>query len=923
MTNSCKIWRMLLLLPGLLSLCFAAAAETPGDCFDHLSSDDGLSSSYVRSLYRDSEGFVWIGTITGLDRFDGVEIRNFALSQPDGSKAKTSIADICGYEKDVLILSPNTLYEYDRTADSLFARYHTDNARTNTTVLVRAGDKRILIGTTRGLVVLDDRFACVQTLLPREHIVDMAAYGDDCIVLTPHNIYQLRTNEKEAGIQSLLPEEAGLTFSCAACVGNTIFAGTKFKGVYALTPETGEFNRIRQVRSDIITSLFTKSGQLYIGSDGMGMTRYTPATQKAIVYGNDPERKTSLASNAVYSLFVDDFEICWVGSYSHGLSYTSQNIHSFRLYQPLEGCSIRSFRITGPASVLAGTRNGLIYSVQGKNHSFRRDNFPPIRSNVILSLSHFGDGRYIIGTFGGGFYLFSTSDGSVDEYPLDQQAHDLLSKESVYGSVCRDGRIYLITLNGMFLLENSRIVKHCTEQNSPLPSSQLFSCLEDEQGIWIGTSQGLTRYEFDKEEFQEIRFSGMENDFRINYIYRDSRNDMWLCTNKYGLLKYRPDDDAPEKTGLTAGISPDQVSGIIESGDKQHYWISTSKGIYRYNSVTGGAKLFGKEQGLPNSSFCPGACQKVDDTYFFGSEEGLIYFTDAASSLPPVPRIVITDFLIQNERIGTSDPRMKQSGGEIPTIVIREGDEVQLRVVMPNFKDTRSKTFAYKLVPGMEDWSYTYDNTVTFKNSSKGDYSVIFRCSDDEITWSGSQQLLYIKVRRPFTRTFGFAATVTLAALGLFCTVWRKRKRLLDSIFKHSRDLRKRFQAPVREEAWMQEAINKIKQYMESEAPFANPDFSIKDLSDNVGFSIHQISHVLNSVMGTNFATFVNTYRIEAVKHILNSEVINRLTLFAIAEKCGFNSKTSFYRVFKNITGLTPLEYRKQSVGSVSSRDSD
>ena len=68
----------------------------------------------------------------------------------------------------------------------------------------------------------------------------------------------------------------------------------------------------------------------------------------------------------------------------------------------------------------------------------------------------------------------------------------------------------------------------------------------------------------------------------------------------------------------------------------------------------------------------------------------------------------------------------------------------------------------------------------------------------------------------------------------------------------------------------------------------------------------------LNNHMNVNFSNFINVYRVNEIKKRLNQENLSKYTLKALSEQCGFSSKATFYRVFKNVTGMTPLEYCKK-----------
>lgn len=103
--------------------------------------------------------------------------------------------------------------------------------------------------------------------------------------------------------------------------------------------------------------------------------------------------------------------------------------------------------------------------------------------------------------------------------------------------------------------------------------------------------------------------------------------------------------------------------------------------------------------------------------------------------------------------------------------------------------------------------------------------------------------------------------------------------------------------------------IKTLQSFMEKEKPFLENKLTIKQLSDRLALQPYQLSILLNDVLNKNFFDFVNEYRVEEVKKQMKDN--KTYTLLGIAYDCGFNSKSSFNRIFKNVTGYTPSEFQK------------
>lgn len=109
------------------------------------------------------------------------------------------------------------------------------------------------------------------------------------------------------------------------------------------------------------------------------------------------------------------------------------------------------------------------------------------------------------------------------------------------------------------------------------------------------------------------------------------------------------------------------------------------------------------------------------------------------------------------------------------------------------------------------------------------------------------------------------------------------------------------------------EYLNRLLQYMQEEKPYLNGKLSLNEVASHLKISINHLSQVINGHLGISFFDFVNKYRVDEMKSKLSDPQNKQFTLMAIAYDCGFNSKSSFNKIFKNTTGCTPSEYIKNN----------
>lgn len=113
------------------------------------------------------------------------------------------------------------------------------------------------------------------------------------------------------------------------------------------------------------------------------------------------------------------------------------------------------------------------------------------------------------------------------------------------------------------------------------------------------------------------------------------------------------------------------------------------------------------------------------------------------------------------------------------------------------------------------------------------------------------------------------------------------------------------------------EILAKLKLLMEDEKPYLTNDLKLTNLAEALSISANHLSQILNEELDKNFYDFINGYRIELAKKIPIDKKKKHLTILAIAYEAGFNSKSTFNRVFKEITSTTPTKFRETSISEL------
>jgi AraC-like DNA-binding protein len=151
---------------------------------------------------------------------------------------------------------------------------------------------------------------------------------------------------------------------------------------------------------------------------------------------------------------------------------------------------------------------------------------------------------------------------------------------------------------------------------------------------------------------------------------------------------------------------------------------------------------------------------------------------------------------------------------------------------------------------------------------------------------------------------------ITLAAIIIYL-LWQKQRRQNRALFQLNQNLTEKWKISNLQ-AYQKHShlFQDVHETMEREQLYANPDLTIEMLAKAIGSNQRYVSECINTHHGSNFFQFVNTYRIEHAKHLLLHQP--ELTMDAIAESSGFSSRSTFYRAFKKMTGMSPGSYAEQ-----------
>ena len=890
-----------------------------------LTTSDGLSDMLVNVIYKDSIGFVWFGTETALDRFDGNNIKTFRF--PDDSNGLRRVNAIIETQQGHMYVGNHQgLFSMSATSQQL-ERVCANTITFPVNALAHDGKGVLWIGTRQGLFRHDTRRNSVRPVLLGADILsqdnevsglwvdsnDTGVWASSPFTL---HYYDSSTN-KVTDFRSPVP---GPVIRMTA-IGDTLYLGTRGSGVIPFVKSRHEFLAPIELGNNIITSICPdRDGSLIIVTDGEGIFKYDVNRHKVINHRSVANSR--MRSNSVYTIFADQNGLYWVGYYQNGVDYTPWKYELFETYTcpgtiDTNHHEIRSLLIDNDVKLI-GTRDGLFYinESSGRTAVFRK---PQLDSNLIFCITKW-NGLYYIGTYGGGAYTLNPNDLSIRKLSIPSDGI-IFDGQIVFNiTVGPDNSLWIGSSSGLYRLKDGAHMTRYDSTNSRLPEGNVYDIFFDSAGRgWISTENGMAIW--DGTTLRTDRFPrGFINSQKIRDVFEDRDHNLYFAPDRgdvfksnFELTKFGPVDmNAKGLHVMTTFIAEDNDGWI---------WFGTDKGLIRYNKKDK-VQHFNNASGLPSLIFtlCP-PYKDNDGDIWMGNTKGLLRLDfrklrELSAQLRP--RINITD--MSSNGLSIFSRITNDRDGRLLNLDSKEND---LEVSFSNFNYTSPEycSVEYILEGYDEDWRITDGrHPIHYFGLPPGEYVLRVRQLGDTSTETA------MRVHK--SAGAGRIATYIIIVLAIVCAgflIYRVMHphhpgQVSDSTVlsdsgsaqTDKTESKQRYKTTRLSDEECKRLSKTLDKVMHTSRPYKNPDLKIGDLAALAGTSAHALSFLFNQYMQKSYYDYVNTYRVDEFKRLVKETDTSRYTLTAMAQMCGFSSRASFFRHFKSITGITPAEYLKR-----------
>ena len=897
-----------------LFICLAmqvleAAAISVTDYYS-ITTSEGLPSNTIGAIKKDSSGFIWLGTGAGLCRFDGCEIKTYPVLAGD------DIWSIEELDTDTLLIGTVSGFKYfSRKTNEVSVL---DIPSTIVKAIKKIDDRRFLAGTEAGLFLVDKhtprQILLDSGLSPCNHITSIIREDKDVYWFsTADGLGRIDVRTMKPVIYRMKDALSNTNFFiCLTRIGNQIYLGSFNKGVFRFDISDKKFTKVDGFEHNLIMTIEAQGNQLFVGTNGQGL-KIMSLTDGSIEIASHKEKiRNTISSNTITS-FLYDNGIQWVGTQFGGVSYTPSTKARFFCYSKNDfytaDYKVRSFYMFPDGNKLIGTRAGLFHVSEKdgtvRKYSLENHSSKP-RSNIILFINK-ADDKILIGTYGGGMHVF-------DEKTL--QLGDLSEEEPfLYGCFFhftqdKAGHLWIASQEGLYQsTADGHILKKYDTMNSLLTTNAVFYVYADSMDrLWIGTKFGLFLMDIKSGKLRTDCFGTPITD-EVKCIIEDSHKDIWVCSRS-GLYRIGEDLQVADHFTKENLLPDDQVMSILE--DRQgNYWIATCEEVVKYTPSENKHCTYQMQNEIDNLDFNNAVVMFADSTVWWTNEGGLIYTSEKNIS---VTKKLAANPTITSCYVGDVEydfPYMDQSRG----IVLPEsGNSIRFKLSNLDYSLPNANVYEYRLEGYDKDWiKQNGVNEVTYKDLPSGKYVFKLRVPDGDVM---TEQQTVVVVRKSYSFLIGlFLVAVLIAILIVYFSskIWKLKRRMTNErIILSTVKEQGKAKKTVLPEVKVNSLLDNLLSYMENEKPYLSAKLNISDVSMKLDCTEIELSQLLNNHLNVNFSNFINTYRVNEIKHRLNQDNLSKYTLKALSEQCGFSSKTTFYRVFKNVTGMTPLEYCKR-----------
>jgi ligand-binding sensor domain-containing protein/AraC-like DNA-binding protein len=865
--------------------------------------EDGLPQNTIQSLVQTHDGFIWIGTPSGLVRFDGL---NFKIYTRWNLPALKSDNITCLYEDQnnvfwvgtedggLCALQDGKWINYSRVngLSSDYVRGIISDQQGNLWVATDYGLNRI---NNNGIQIYTEKDGLYDNTISSLAVDSwnnlwigtfrggLAKYNREITA-----VYGYKEGLRNLSVRTLLADPRGF-----------LWIGTA-EGMYYIKRDEGLVHPVRGTDYTPINTIIEKTfDYLWLGT---------------MVGGLKQMKIDDLTRGAVTDLLPDDFIHCllkdnagniWIGTDTGGLVQLKiRRIFNITEKQGLPDNVVSAVYQDRSNTIWIGTRDKGLVRIRDKNKFRVFNKNDRLSSNRISVIFEDKQGQLWIGTRDQGLNIFINN---VIRKKLTTE--DGLSSNYIT-TILQDhtGTMWIGTEIGLNRYSNGEfsVLSRATNPINP----EINVLLESQHKIlYAGTNEGV--YKLSNNSLVPLKQTS-NIDYEVASLYEDQSGSLWIGTNGDGLFRWY--NNKIDKITKENGLLDNFILSIHED-EKSNLCMSSHSGIFMVKQRDLLSLFDKKNTRIPS--------------IWFNESEGMASRQCVAEGQPSVFKTEDNQWLYPTTMgVAVIDPQNLVDYCTIPKIKIEhvfcgddtismkeninpelDGEMISISFSATEFAAPSKLRFNYRLEGYDEKVRYINPGSnrkVIYHNLSPGDHTFNIWGVNNEGKWGEHAATFSFRIKPPFYLNPLFlilfiGISLSISSSLIYYNHRRKKQKQKDKYKTSSLDPNK-----------IDDLTRQLDDLMAKEKLFLDPDLTLRDLSVRLKIHYNSISRIINEHFQMSYNDFINKYRIEEIKkRFADPDYMNK-TVLEIMYETGFYSKSVFNTAFKKFTGMTPSEYRKK-----------
>lgn len=884
--------------------------------------DDGLLNNEVRAMVMDNDGFLWIGTSSGLNRYDGHHLKSY-ISDPDNLNTipENEIEElIIDPQGDLWVKTRNDWCIYTREKDSfrnisdwlLEKGIHIDN------VSRVHSDKAGLLWFVSGQNLIRYDYHSGQfheVRLCHDTLVEgLSGNGKELFILHDQGRNLCAFDMSDESWREIdIPSDCNLNrifidrHNCIwlySTLNDFLFmnTGMEWEQVHLESEIKSTSNFIRSIQDG-------DDGKIWIATDHKGLFSYDKSSSQQINITADGGI-WNISENSIGCVYKDPNGILWLGYVKQGLSYHHKSLSCFENHKSDRYESISCTMEDSRGNIWVGTDGYGVFCHDRSGQLLLNLDIP---GNIAVSMTEDSCGQIWIGTYLHGL-ICCKGDRIIRHYTKENSG---LSDNSIYTlQEDRNGKLWIGSLWGNLQCldpETGIFKDYRSDRIDEHTAISMYYDGGDE--LYVGMLSGLWRINIENGEYT-VHYGNSSASAEFKYqavqsVHMDSRGLMWLGHNQ-GITVWDRKTDELYYLSHEKGLCDNIIRGISEDVDGI-IWVTTSNGCsaihVRKDKNEGLAFSFDNyhvEDGVIGNNFSNhSVCPMADGCMLLGTSLGYtivdrseLYASDMSRS-----KIMFTGLQISGKEI---------KAGEI--IRLSHSDSfISIEYSSMEYLFSERTRYAYQADWLGESWIETTDNRLTFNSIPSGRHRLqVCRISKDG-RLDNNIASIAIEVSPPYYRSIVAFCIYFMLLILIFISGWqihvRRRISATDVIQQNEETDNQKAEINLHEititsldEQLLEKAIKVVEDNIDE------TDFSVDDLAAAVGFTRGHLYKKLMSITGKGPSEFIRTIRMKRAKQLLEQ---SQMQIAEIAYSVGYSSPKIFSKNFKAEFGILPSEYQK------------